>query len=134
MFVNGKVGPPPGGRGEDDAQEKYDAYNAPHPAAAGEAGQGPAEATTKVGRRQDVRSRSRWSDLAETGDDVRLRLALVEPEIAYTGGNKVPLHHHVVRGFVGEGGGAGTVLKEKTGKQVVDDRRGGREEEHGGAT
>ena len=60
------------------------------------------------------------SDLDETGDDVKLRLALVEQEVAYTGGNKVPLHHHVVRGFVGEGGAAGTALKEKTGRVVVD--------------
>ena len=44
------------------------------------------------------------TDLAETGDNVHLRLALVEPEIAYTGSNKVPLHHDVVRGFVGDGG------------------------------
>ena len=46
------------------------------------------------------------SDLEETGDDVKLRLALVEPEVAYTGGNGVPMHHHVVRGFVGDGGQA----------------------------
>ena len=59
------------------------------------------------------------SDLEETGDNVKLRMALVEPEIAYTGGNKVPLHHDVVRGFVGDGGVSGMALKEKSGRQVV---------------
>jgi hypothetical protein len=57
------------------------------------------------------------SDLEETGNDVRLRLVLVEEQVAYTGGNKVPTHHHVVRGF--PGGVEGTALPDKTGRKVV---------------
>ena len=53
------------------------------------------------------------------GDNVRLRIALVEPEIAYTGSNKVAMHHDVVRGFVGEDGVKGTALKEKAGNQIL---------------
>ena len=58
------------------------------------------------------------SDLAETGADVRLRLVLVEEQVAYKGGNRVGRHHQVVRGFVGDGA-AGTPLKEKTGREVT---------------
>ena len=119
MFVNGKVGPSPGGHGEDAAQEKYDVYSALIQPLL----EKPAKATLKAVAKADggkTKVKVEVSDLEETGDDVKLRLALVEPEVAYTGGNKVPLHHHVVRGFVGEGGAAGTALKEKTGRVVVD--------------
>ncbi len=119
MFVNGKAGPPPGGRDEDAAQEKYDAYSALIQPSL----EKPAKAQLKAVAKADggkIKVRVEVSDLEEPGDDVKLRLALVEPEVAYTGGNKVPLHHHVVRGFVGDGGAAGTALKEKTGRVVVD--------------
>src|SRR5438270_9095602 len=52
------------------------------------------------------------SDLADSKGDVRLRLALVEEVVSYTGGNKLPAHHCVVRAFAG--GPAGFPLKEKT--------------------
>src|SRR4029077_13968139 len=57
------------------------------------------------------------SELAEPGDKVRLRLALVEEQVNYKGGNRLPHHHSVVRAL--PGGAAGLALKEKTGKQSV---------------
>ena len=119
MFVNGKVGPPPGGRGEDAAQEKYDVYSdLINPSL-----EKPAKARLKAEAKADgakIKVRVEVSDLAEPGDDMKLRLALVEPVVAYTGGNRVSMHHHVVRGFVGDGGQAGMVLKMKSGREVAD--------------
>jgi hypothetical protein len=57
------------------------------------------------------------SDLDDPGDKMRLRLALVEKEVVYRGGNRVPRHHHVVRAL--PGGADGIPLKEKSGKQTV---------------
>ena len=118
MFVNGKKGPPAGGSGEDEAQDKYDDYSNLIQPLLEKPSKAKLKATTKFA---DGKSHVRIevSDLAETGDDVKLRLALVEPEVAYTGSNKVAVHHDVVRGFVGEGGVNGTALKEKTGRAVV---------------
>ncbi|HEY7159127.1 MAG TPA: hypothetical protein VH575_34605 [Gemmataceae bacterium] len=47
---------------------------------------------------------------ADDGDDLRLRVVLVEEQIAYTGGNKLAEHHQVVRAF------AGSVEGEKVAK------------------
>ncbi len=118
MFVNGKVGPPPGGRGEDDAQGKYDEYSALIQPLLEKPAKAQLKAATKVADGK-TNLKVDVSDLAETGEDVRLRLAIVEEQVAYKGGNRVPLHHQVVRGFVGEGGANGTSLKEKTGRQVT---------------
>jgi hypothetical protein len=53
---------------------------------------------------------------AETGDDVRLRVVLVEEQVAYKGGNGLPVHRHVVRAM--PGGEEGTVVKGKTLKKT----------------
>ncbi len=66
---------------------------------------------TKIDIKADV------ADLAETGADIRLRLALVEEKVAYTGANGLKTHHCVVRDF--PGGPAGTVLKDKTATKTV---------------
>lgn len=53
------------------------------------------------------------SDVKSDGDNLRLRVALVEEQIAYKGGNNIAEHHHVVRAFAG--GVAGEkVVKGKT--------------------
>ena len=117
MFVNGKVGPPPGGRGEDDAQGKYDEYSALIQPLLEKPAKAQIKATTKVADGK-THVKVDVSDLAETGEDVRLRLAIVEEQVAYKGGNRVALHHQVVRGFVGDGAN-GMALKEKTGRQVT---------------
>src|SRR5262249_47270406 len=49
-------------------------------------------------------------------DEVRLRVALVEEEVAYKGSNGLPVHHHVVRAM--PGGADGTVLKGKSEKKT----------------
>ncbi len=118
MFVNGKVGPPPGGRGEDDAQGKYDEYSELIQPLLEKPAKAQLKASTKVADGK-THVKVDVSDLAETGEDVRLRLAIVEEQVAYKGGNRVAEHHQVVRGFVGEGGANGTSLKEKTGRQVA---------------
>ena len=118
LFVNGKEGPPAGGPGEDKAQEKYDAYSQLIQPLLEKPAKVHLKLTSKL---VDGKSYVKvdWTDLAETGDKVHLRIALVEPEIAYTGSNKVPLHHDVVRAFVGDDGVKGTALTDKAGKQIV---------------
>ncbi|MDB5313161.1 MAG: hypothetical protein JWO38_7363 [Gemmataceae bacterium] len=51
-------------------------------------------------------------DGAPAGDDLRLRLLLVEDTIKYAGGNRLRFHHHVVRAM--PGGAAGVAVKDKT--------------------
>ncbi|HXG09121.1 MAG TPA: hypothetical protein VNK04_04970 [Gemmataceae bacterium] len=51
------------------------------------------------------------SDLERPAETVRLRLALVEEQVNYAGGNGIKVHHHVVRAF--PGGVEGLVIKEK---------------------
>jgi hypothetical protein len=117
MFINGKLGPAPGGRSEDEAQDVYDAYTP----LLKETLEKPAKAKLKaqaVKKDGKIVVRAEASDLEETGPDVRLRLALVEEKIDYTGGNKVSEHHDVVRGFVGDGP-EGTPLPDKTGRKVA---------------
>ena len=101
MFVDGKVGPPPGGRGEDDAQGKYDEYSSLIQPLLEKPAKAQLKVATKVAEGK-THIKVDVSDLAETGADVRLRLVLVEEQVAYKGGNRVGLHHQVVRGFVGD--------------------------------
>jgi len=60
------------------------------------------------------------TDLKHPGDNVRLRLLLVEETVRYVGGNRVRFHHNVVRSMVG--GADGFALKDKDSKHtaVVD--------------
>jgi hypothetical protein len=57
------------------------------------------------------------TDIEKPGDSLRLRVALVEEEVRYNGGNGIRLHHHVVRAF--PGGVEGLAVKGKTAKQAV---------------
>jgi hypothetical protein len=57
------------------------------------------------------------SDLAQTGDGIRLRLALVEEVVRYVGQNQMRFHHRVVRAFAGDA--EGMALTEKTGKYTA---------------
>jgi hypothetical protein len=57
------------------------------------------------------------SDLAAVGENVRLRFVLMEEVVAYAGGNKQRLHHHVVRAM--PGGPVGFALKGKTATQTA---------------
>jgi hypothetical protein len=57
------------------------------------------------------------SEVAKPGDALRLRVALVEEEVRYAGGNQLRIHHHVVRAF--PGGAGGLAVKGKSAKQTV---------------
>jgi len=70
---------------------------------------------TRKGAKIDIKADV--ADLSDTGPDIRLRLVLVEEKVDFTGANKLPVHHCVVRAF--PGGTAGTVLKDKTATKTV---------------
>lgn len=114
MLINGKPGPE-GGGGIDDAPEKYEDYlKALSPAL-----ESPekAELTLNATRKgAKVTINVEVSKLAQTGDDVRLRVALVERDVAYKASNGLSRFHHVVRDM--PGGEAGTVMKEKSAKKT----------------
>jgi RNA polymerase sigma factor (sigma-70 family) len=57
------------------------------------------------------------TDLKKPGRDIRLRLLLVEETVRYVGGNRVRLHHHVVRSMVG--GADGFALNDKHSKHAA---------------
>jgi thiol-disulfide isomerase/thioredoxin len=57
------------------------------------------------------------SELARTGDSIRLRFALIEEHVRYQGGNTLRYHHHVVRAM--PGGPNGFALKQKSGEYTA---------------
>jgi protein-disulfide isomerase len=57
------------------------------------------------------------SDLEQPSEKIRLRLALVEEQVRYVGGNGLRFHHRVVRAF--PGGADGLPLTEKAAKHAV---------------
>jgi hypothetical protein len=117
IFFNGKdAEAAAGGSDKSKAKKKYEDYRGvvepllEKPALA----KIKASATLKDGK---VDITAEVSDLDQTGDKIRLRLALVEEKVRYDGSNGIKFHHHVVRDF--PGGIDGLPLKEKTGKQSV---------------
>jgi hypothetical protein len=114
-----------GGGGRENGQEKYDEYLAAVRPLLG----GPAPATLKAtAQRQGVKVQVRVEGSAgkEAGDRLRLRLALVEGQVDYTGSNGLPAHGRVVRTFLGGAEGerlaAGTPF-EKTFTADLDQLR-----------
>ncbi len=64
----------------------------------------PARATLKATTKRDgarITINVEASAPEDAGDNLRLRLVLVEEQVAYTGSNKLAEHHHVVRAFPG---------------------------------
>lgn len=51
------------------------------------------------------------------GEDMRLRLLVVEEEVKYVGGNRIRFHHHVVRAM--PGGADGVAIKDKAFKHAA---------------
>ncbi len=115
LVINGRPGGS-GGGGTDDAPEKYEEYRDAIEPLLDQAAKAKLKASA-VQKGNKITIKVEVSDLAQPGRDVRLRLALVEEEVAYTGNNKLPTHHHVVRAL--PGGAEGLALTEKTGKQEV---------------
>jgi hypothetical protein len=115
IIFNGKAQEFGGGR-FGDAQERYEEYvDALTPMLEKDAGAKLKVTATQKGSKITINAEA--SDVAEPGEKVRLRLALVEEEVNYKGGNKLAHHHYVVRAL--PGGAAGLPLKAKTGKQSV---------------
>jgi hypothetical protein len=72
------------------------------------------EATRKG---NEIGIKATWSDVAKTGEAVRLRLVLVESPMRLSEGTGQPYHHAVVRAF--PGGVKGTALTKKSGEQAI---------------
>jgi hypothetical protein len=111
LYLDGKAGPT-GGGSVDDAQAKYDAYvGAINPLLEkGGARPGLTLRVTRKGEFIEVDAAVR--DLATPGEDVRLRLALVEDGVELPGAGGLPRHASVVRDYFGTP--AGMALTEKT--------------------
>ncbi len=115
MLFNGKPGAPGGGRA-DAAEEKFEeCVGVIDPLL-----ETPAGAKIKLNAKRNgdkIDIDAEVSDSTQTGNEVRLRLVLVEEEVSYTGGNKLAVHHHVVRAFAGDTGGS--IVKDKNLKKSV---------------
>ena len=105
-----------GGGGRFDAQDKYEDYQSVILPLLETA----AKAKLKVSATQKeskIDITAEVADLDEPGENMRLRLVLVEETVSYKGGNQLEAHHSVVRAL--PGGADGLALKEKTGKQTA---------------
>ena len=100
LLANGKpIGSDRGG-GSAEGWEKYDEYVEGLLPLLEKPALGKLKATaTRKGAKINIDVTA--SDVQGDGDDLRLRVALVEEQVAYTGGNKLTEHHHVVRAFAG---------------------------------
>ncbi len=113
---NGK--PDAGGGGAmANAKAKYDQYRGLiDPLLEAEAGARVKASATRKGDAIDIDVEV--SELAKTGDNVKLRLLLVEESVRYVGGNGLRFHHQVVRAI--PGGVAGVSLKDKTSRHTAE--------------
>ena len=100
-----------GGGTREDAPEKYDDYlEAIDPILETPAGASLSLSASRTGSKISIVAKV--DKLTEVGDDIRLRVALVEETVHYKGRNGVPVHHQVVRAM--PGGADGTKLGKKT--------------------
>jgi hypothetical protein len=115
IYIDGDEGPQSGG-GKADAKDKYDELTKAIETAMAIGAQAKIQlsAEKKDGK---IEVHTQVSDLAKTGEDVRLHLVIVEEIARYPGSNGQRLHHQVVRGF--PGGVAGIAMKEKTSNHDV---------------
>ncbi len=113
FFNGGKANPGAGGTAE--SQSAYEEYNKVLARLLEKDTKMKITATAKrTGSKIDIKTDI--TDLPETGPDIRLRVVLVEDEVAYTAGNKASKYVQVVRHF--PGGAAGTQLKTKNAKET----------------
>jgi hypothetical protein len=115
IFFNGKLGAPGGGPAL-DAEDKYREYR--------DIIDRLLEKSTNVKLKagaerkgDEIAIKTEVSGLAKPGNNLRLRLALVESWVKYTSKNKQTFHLHVVRDM--PGGPAGIALVDKTNKHSV---------------
>ncbi|MBV9123221.1 MAG: hypothetical protein JO112_07690 [Planctomycetes bacterium] len=115
IFFDGHFSDIVGGSFE-DAQDKYEEFDKVISPLMKKPAGGKLQATA-VRKGDKIEITAEASDVANPGENVRLRLALVEEQVNYKGGNHIPTFHHVVRAL--PGGADGLALKDKTGKQTV---------------
>ncbi|HYT90275.1 MAG TPA: hypothetical protein VEL76_16325 [Gemmataceae bacterium] len=108
-----------GGGGAAAAEKKYLAYREVIDPLLEEAAVAKIVASaTRKGDKIEVKAEV--SGLANPGADKRLRLVLVEKSIKYTGGNKLPVHHQVVRALLGGPNGFALEAKDSKHTATVD--------------
>lgn len=107
----------PGGAGSfEQAQERFTTYKGIIEPLLEKPAKGKVTlAATRKGDKVEIKADV--SGLDETGDDVRLRLVLVEDDAVYKGGSTLSDHRYLARAF--PGGPAGTAVKEKTATKTV---------------
>jgi hypothetical protein len=116
VLLNGRPGPAGGGPRE-DAPEKYDEYVEALNRLLDQPARGEVKvAATRKGDKVSITAEVDKLDV--TGDDVRLRVVLVEEEVAYKGTNGISTHRHVVRSM--PGGPDGVVMAGKSAKKTFD--------------
>jgi hypothetical protein len=107
--INGKT-PRVGGGARQGAGMTYNTYrDMLEPILETPAGCGLTARAVRNGDRIDIEANV--ADLNEPGTDKKLRLVLVEEVVHYGGGNKIRMHHHVVRAM--PGGTDGKAIMEK---------------------
>ncbi len=99
MFVNGKPTAPMGGRRQDGAEKLNDVRGIVEKELERKGGGKIELAATRDG--DELRVEAKVTDAADAGDKLRLRIALVEESVRFTGMNGVRLHHAVVRAMIG---------------------------------
>lgn len=119
VLFNGRS-PSVGGGGSAVGWDKYDEYTAALLPLLEKPPQAKLQATAK---RQGAKIHIdvTVSDVQSNGDNLRLRVALVEEKIAYKGGNNVAEHHHVVRAFAGGVEGEKVVKGKPLSKKLTVD-------------
>jgi len=117
IFFNGKtIKSTEGGGGKDNAQDKYDTYVEALAPLLEKPGKAKVQLTA-VKKGAKIEISGNVSDIEKANDKLRLRFALVEESVKYTGRNKLDTHHHVVRAL--PGGAEGFAIKELALKQSV---------------
>jgi hypothetical protein len=115
VFFNGKVGAPGGGPAL-DAEDKYREFRDIIDPLLEKSTNVKLKASAER-KGDEIVIKTEVSGLAKPGENLRLRLALVESWVKYTGKNKQNFHLYVVRDM--PGGPAGMALVKKTNKQSV---------------
>jgi hypothetical protein len=117
ILFNGGAGPQAGGKSLLDGQNRYEEFSAILNSELEKSNPTRLKATaTRKGNMLDVQVDV--ADLPDFGPDVRLRVALVEDTVRYTGRNKLATHHQVVRAFLGDGVD-GTQMRAKAGTKAI---------------
>jgi hypothetical protein len=115
LYLNGKLGHGEGG-GVGDSEKLYELYRKLIEPLL----EKPAQASLEVSavrRGKKIEINAEAGEVANPGEDVRLRFVLVEETARYVGSNGIRFHHHVVRAM--PGGDKGYPLKQKTTRQAA---------------